>query len=184
MEISICKGRPKAIDERMTCAFELLDRLGISYTCATHPAAADMVTCDAVAEALQTDICKNLFLCNRQQTAFYLLLMPGNKKFKTKDISQQINSARLSFADEEAMERLLGLTPGSVTILGLMNDSYKQVRLLIDKDIMQAGSIGVHPCLNTATVKFSTEELTSILIPALKHEPTFVELPWYTDSLS
>lgn len=185
MEIKIHKGRPEDLSHRLEKeikCYELLDSIGVEYIRADHDEAFDMDTCDAVGAALGTDICKNLFLCNRQQTEFHMLLMPGKKKFKTKDISAQINSSRLSFAGEEHMAALLGLTPGSVTILGLMNDDDKKVHLIIDKDLLRDhDSIGVHPCINTSTLKLSMEALLDKVIPALGHEPTFVELPWYTE---
>lgn len=185
MEIKIQKGRPEDVSlrlEKEVMCYDLLDRIGVEYLRADHEEAFDMETCDAVGDALGTDICKNLFLCNRQQTEFHLLLMPGKKKFKTKDISAQINSSRLSFAGPEHMGSLLGLTPGSVTILGLMNDPECKVHLIIDKDLLAGhDSIGMHPCINTSTLKLSMEALIGKVIPALGHEPTFVELPWYAD---
>ena len=113
------------------CAF--LDDLNIQYTCMEHAPAMTMEDCRAVDEALGVNMCKNLFLCNRQQTDFYLLLMPGDKPFKTKDLSAQLGVARLSFATAEQMERMLGVTPGSVSVLGLMNDCEGRVQLLIDR---------------------------------------------------
>ena len=120
---------------------------------------------------------QNLFLCNRQETDFYLLLMPGDKPFKTKDLSAQIHSARLSFAKPEYMEKYLDITPGSVSVLGLMNDSEKKVQLLIDEDVMKEPYFGCHPCINTSSLKFTTEDLMQKIIPALEHEPVIVTLP-------
>ena len=120
---------------------------------------------------------QNLFLCNRQETDFYLLLMPGDKPFKTKDLSAQIHSARLSFAKPEYMEKYLDITPGSVSVLGLMNDSEKKVQLLIDEDVMKEPYFGCHPCINTSSLKFTTEDLMQKIIPALEHEPVTVTLP-------
>ena len=123
-------------------------------------------------------MCKNLFLCNAQKTKFYLLLMPGHKKFKTKALSKQINSARLSFADDAHMEEYLGITPGSVSVLGLMNDPDNHVRLLIDKDLLQDEYLGCHPCINTSSLKIKTADVLEKILPAVHHEPTYVELPW------
>jgi len=122
------------------------------------------------------EMCKNLLLCNRQQTAFYLLLMPGSKPFKTKDLSAQIGSSRLSFASAEAMEQLLDITPGSLTLLGLMNDPENKVQLLIDADVLSAEYFGCHPCINTSSVTMKTADVTEKLIPALGHAPTIVNL--------
>ena len=175
-------GRPANTDDRLdkeVRVYDFLDNLGIEYQRIDHEAAMTMEACEEIDRVLgdDTTICKNLFLCNRQETNFYLLLMPGNKPFKTKDLSAQIHSARLSFAKPEYMEEYLDITPGSVSILGLMNDSEKKVQLLIDKDIMKEPYFGCHPCINTSSLKFTTEDLTKKIIPALDHDPITVNLP-------
>ncbi len=142
-----------------------------------HDTAETMEICRMIESTLGADICKNLFLCNAQATAFYLLLMPGNKAFKTKFLSKQINSSRLSFGSAEYMEKYLDILPGSVSIMGLINDKEKAVKLLIDKDLLDLPAIGVHPCINTTTLKISTSDLTQKLIPALGRELTIVDLP-------
>ena len=121
-------------------------------------------------------ICKNLFLCNRQRTKFYLLMIPGDKKFLTKNLSAQINSARLSFAGEEDMLRYLDITPGSVSVLGLMNDSENSVQLLIDSDVLQSEYVGCHPCINTSSLRMKTKDLIEKILPAIHHEPVVVSL--------
>ena len=174
------KGRPASLDGRLKKeikAYDLLDSLKIEYDRADHEAAMTMEACLEIDGALGAKICKNLFLTNRQQTAFYLLLIPGDKPFKTKDISAQIGSSRLSFGSHELMEELLDITPGSLTVLGLMNDLDRDVTLLIDEDVLKEEFFGCHPCINTSTVKFKTSELVEKLIPALKHIPTMVNLP-------
>ena len=165
-------GRPADLSGRTAreiAAYDFLDGLGISYTRVDHPAAATMEDCLAVEAVLGTAICKNLFLTNRQHTAYYLLLMPGDKPFKTKDLSEQIGSARLSFASPEEMERLLGTTPGSASVLGLMNDRDREVRLLIDRDILAADAIGAHPLVNTASLAIRIADLTEKILPATGH---------------
>ena len=175
-------GRPANTDDRLdkeVRVYDFLDNLGIEYQRIDQEAAMTMEACEEIDRVLgdDTTICKNLFLCNRQETNFYLLLMPGNKPFKTKDLSAQIHSARLSFAKPEYMEEYLDITPGSVSILGLMNDSEKKVQLLIDEDIMKEPYFGCHPCINTSSLKFTTEDLTTKIIPALGHDPITVNLP-------
>ena len=175
-------GRPANTDDRLdkeVRVYDFLDNLGIEYQRIDHEAAMTMEACEEIDRVLgdDTTICKNLFLCNRQETNFYLLLMPGNKPFKTKDLSSQIHSARLSFAKPEYMEEYLDITPGSVSVLGLMNDSEKKVQLLIDEDIMKEPYFGCHPCINTSSLKFTTEDLTTKIIPALGHDPITVNLP-------
>ena len=175
-------GRPQNTDNRLDKeirVYDFLDKLGVKYQRIDHEAAMTMEACEEIDQTLgdNTTICKNLFLCNRQETDFYLLLMPGDKPFKTKDLSAQIQSSRLSFAKPEYMEKYLNITPGSVSILGLMNDSEKKVNLLIDEDILKEPYFGCHPCINTSSLKFSTEDLIGKIIPALEHKPITVTLP-------
>lgn len=172
-------GRPadlSCLPEKEIRCYDFLDLLGISYERVAHEALATIDACEEIDRILQVKICKNLFLCNRQQTAFYLLLLPGSKKFQTKDLSAQLGVARLSFASSDMMTELMDLTPGSVTILGLMNDHENKVRLVIDREVLSEPYFACHPCINTASLKFKTDDLVNKIIPALKHEPTIVEL--------
>ena len=172
-------GRPENFAERLPKeqrVYELLDSLQIDYVRVDHEAAMTMEACIAVDEALGATMCKNLMLCNRQCTDFYLLLMPGDKPFKTSVLSKQIGSSRLSFADGRYMEEFLDITPGSLSVLGLMNDSGNRVRLLIDEEVLSGESIGVHPCINTSSLRIRTADLMEKLIPELGHEPTMVTL--------
>ncbi len=159
-----------------SAAFDLLDSLGIDYDRVSHESADTMEKCDAVAAVLGVAVCKNLFLCNRQKTAFYLLCMPPHKPFHTRDLSAQIGSARLSFAPEEQLWELLHCTPGSATVLGLMNDMEHQVRLLIDREIYEAEYFSCHPCLCTSTLKLKTEDVLEKLLPHTGHTPEIVQL--------
>ena len=167
-----CSGR---LDKEIRC-YDLLDKLGISYQRIDHEAAMTMEACAAIDEKLDATICKNLLLCNRQCTSFYLLLIPGDKVFKTKDLSAQIGSSRLSFASAEYMEQYLDITPGSLSILGLMNDTEDHVQLLIDEDVLKGEFIGCHPCINTSSLRLRTEDVTGKLIPAMGHPPRIVTL--------
>ena len=178
------KGRPATCEGRLKKeikSYDLLDSLGIEYERADHEPAMTMEACKEIDAELGARTCKNLFLTNRQQTAFYLLLIPQDKPFKTKDISAQIGSSRLSFGSHELMAELLDITPGSLTVLGLMNDADCDVTLLIDEDVLCEEFFGCHPCINTSTVKFKTSDLTEKLIPALKHRPITVNLPRVTE---
>ena len=178
--MELIKGRPANEADRLDKeirVYDLLDQLGMEYYRTDHEPATTMEVCNDIDKILGTLICKNLFLCNRQKTQFYLLMMPGDKVFKTKDLSQQINSARLSFADEEYMKEYLDITPGSVSIMGLMNDTEGKVQLLIDEDIMKDPYFGCHPCINTSSLKIRTSDLIAKIIPALKHAPKMVKLP-------
>lgn len=156
--------------------YDLLDKLGIDYLRVDHEALATMEACKAVDDLLEVNMCKNLFLCNSQKTNFYLLLMPGEKKFKTKDLSKQIGSARLSFASPEDMEKYLDITPGSVSVMGLMNDKEGSVQLLIDQDLMKEQYLACHPCINTSSIKLTMEDLLNKFLPSIKHTPNIVNL--------
>ena len=175
-------GRPEdsRIPKEERC-YDLLDRLGVKYFRVDHEHADTIPDCETVEGLLGCQICKNLFLTNRQQTDFYLLIMLGEKPFKTKLLSKQIGSARLSFATAEHMEKYLDITPGSVSVLGLMNDRDHAVRLLVDRDLLQEEFFGCHPCINTSSLRFSTAELFEKILPAMQHNPTFVDLPWDPD---
>lgn len=180
-ESILFKGRPEKFSERLAKeqrCYELLDRLGIEYYRVDHEHADTIEACHEIEKTLGAGICKNLFLTNRQQTDFYLLLMPGDKPFKTKLLSKQIGSARLSFGSAEHMEKYLDITPGSVSVLGLMNDSENAVRLLVDADLLKDEFIGCHPCINTSTLRFKISDMAKKLLPAVGHEMTVVELPW------
>lgn len=173
------KGRPADTAGRLEKeirSYDLLDSLGIEYDRIDHEPAMTMEICEEIDRVLGATICKNLFLCNRQETDFYLLMMPGDKPFKTKDLSSQIGSSRLSFGTPDYMEQLVDITPGSLSILGLMNDKEGRVRLLIDKDVLSGEYIGCHPCINTSSLRMKTSDMVEKLIPALKHAPTLVEL--------
>lgn len=167
---------PERCSERAGRCFALLDRLGISYLRLEHDPAETMELCAAISDALRVRICKNLFLCNRQQTAFYLLAMPENKPFYTKDLSRQIGSSRLSFAPPERMEELLGCSPGSASVLGLAEDRGCRVRLLLDREVAAAERFACHPCDNTGSLSMATRDLLERFLPAVGHGYDVVEL--------
>lgn len=172
-------GRPQSEAGRMEKeirVYDFLDALGVEYDRVDHEAAMTMDACGGIDKVLGTIICKNLLLCNRKETDFYLLLMPGEKSFKTKFLSAQIGSARLSFAKAEYMEEFLDITPGSLSVMGLMNDKDKRVKLLIDEDVLKEEYFGCHPCINTSSLKLRTEDMEKVVIPAMGHEPMLVKL--------
>ena len=172
-------GRPQDFEARIKKekqVYDFLDSLNVEYKRVDHEPAMTMEVCEQIDKVLGAATCKNLFLTNRQQTCFYLLLMPGDKPFKTKEISAQIGSARLSFASYEQMEKYLGTTPGSASVLGLMYDAEGEVRLLVDRDVLKPEFFGCHPCINTSSLKIKTTDVFEKIIPALKHTPEFVEL--------
>lgn len=172
-------GRPQEISGRMEKeikAYDFLDGLDVKYERIDHAPAMTMEICAEIDKVLGATICKNLFLCNRQQTNFYLLMMPDDKPFKTKNLSEQIGSSRLSFATAEHMEKYLNITPGSVSVLGLMNDTNNEVTLLIDEDVLKDDFFGCHPLINTSSLKIKTKDLTEKIIPALGNKFCTVRL--------
>lgn len=193
--LEVFKGRPTDIGhrlEREVRVYDLLDTLGIWYERVDHEPAMTMEVCAQIDEAFgrvrgaeaasiedresHPVICKNLFLCNRQKTRYYLLMMPGDKKFLTKDLSAQINSARLSFAGDDDMLELLDVTPGSVSVMGLMNDRENRVQLLIDSDVLRSDYVGCHPCMNTSSLRLKVSDLMDRILPAIHHDPITVVL--------
>ena len=174
-------GRPDNFSDRLPKeqrVYTLLDSLNIPYTRIDHDPTETIDSCHEVEQLLNIRICKNLFLCNTQKTNFYLLMMPGDKKFRTAVFSKKMGCSRLSFADAGHMEEFLDITPGSVSVLGLMNDHENRVRLVIDQDILNDEYIGCHPCMNTSSLKIKTEDLLKKILPAIRHEYTPVELEW------
>ena len=177
--MELVNGRPTDTQGRLDKeirVYDFLDSLGVIYQRIDHEAAMTMEACEEIDRTLEATICKNLLLCNRQETQFYILLLPGDKVFKTKDLSAQIGSSRLSFAKAEYMEKYLDITPGSLSVLGLMNDKDRMVRLLIDEDVLTGEYIGCHPCINTSSLRLKTKDLVEKIIPAMEHEPTIVKL--------
>lgn len=177
--LTLENGRPKQLTGRLDKeirTYDFLDGLGVEYQRIDHKAAMTMEACEEIDQVLEAAICKNLFLCNRQETVFYLLMMPGSKKFLTKILSKELGVARLSFAKEEYMEEFLDITPGSMSVLGLMNDRDNRVQLVIDEELLKGEYIGCHPCINTSSLRLRTEDLMNKIIPAMKHEPMIVKM--------
>lgn len=118
-------------------------------------------------------------LCNRQKTQFYLLAMPSDKPFHTKDLSHQLGCARLSFAAPEAMEELLHVHPGSASILSLLFDTEGKVQLVMDRETYEQDHLSCHPCKSTGTLKLRTRDVLEVFLPRTGHAPTVVDLPKY-----
>lgn len=179
MGLKLYKGRPENQDGRLEKeirVYNLLDELGLEYYRIDHAPAMTMEVCKAIDETLGALICKNLFLCNRQKTRFYLLMMPEDKPFKTKELSAQIQSARLSFAEPVFMEQYLDITPGSVSVMGLMNDIENQVQLLVDEDVLEREYLGCHPCINTSSLKLKTKDVFDVFLKRVHHDMIVVHL--------
>ena len=181
MELKLYEGRPEDCTGRLEKeirTYDFLDKLGMQYWRTDHAwmKADTMEDCRVIDACLGATVCKNLFLCNRQQTKFYLLWRPGDKPFKTKERSGQLGIARLSFASPEDMEKYLDCTPGSSSIMGLMNDPENHVQLLMDEDVVKGEFLGCHPCINTSSLRLRTAEVLGTFLPAVHHEPVYVHL--------
>ncbi len=179
--MELLHGAPDSMEgrqDREVRAYKLLNELGVDFVRTDHPdePATSMEVCEKVDAILGVKICKNLFLCNRQKTNFYLLVMPGDKPFKTKELSGQLGISRLSFGEPHFMEEFLDLTPGSVSVLGLMNDRDHRVRLLIDEDVLEEEQFGCHPCMNTSSIRFAMKDLIDKILPAIGVDYTTVKL--------
>ena len=178
--MELVNGRPATnegrLEKEIRC-YDLLDKLGVEYQRIDHEAAMTMEACVEIDKVLDATICKNLLLCNRQATAFYLLMIPGDKQFKTSVLSKEIGSSRLSFAKPEFMEEYLDITPGSVSVLGLMNDHGHHVQLLMDEDVLKGEYFGCHPCINTSSLRIRTSDLMEKILPAMDHPARIVVLP-------
>ena len=175
----LVEGRPVDCTGRLAKevrVYDLLDSLGVRYQRIDHEPAMTMEACAEIDRVLDATICKNLLLCNRQCTSFYLLMLPGEKSFKTSVFSKQIGSSRLSFADPQYMEEFLDITPGSLSVMGLMNDKDHHVELMMDEDILKGEYIGFHPCINTSSLQLKTADLMEKVIPAMGHEPRIVAI--------
>ena len=175
--MELVTGRPqdKRIDKEER-VYDLLDQLNIDYQRLDHQKANTMEVCLEIEKNLKSTICKNLFLVNSNKSQYYLLMLKGHKKFKTKVISKQINSSRLSFGSDEKMLEYLDIIPGSVSVLGLMNDHEHHVQLLMDKDLLEDDYLGCHPCINTSSLKIKMKDVFEKILPVLHHEPIFVEV--------
>ena len=176
------QGRPADVTGRLekeVRVYDLLDQLEIPYRRIDHEAANTMEACREVDEVLGVTICRNIFLCNRQQTDFYLL--EDGKVFKTKYLSAQLGTSRLSFAPPEFMEEFLDIKPGAVSVLGLMNDKDRRVKLVMDKSIYESDETGCHPCVSTASLRIKTRDILEKFLPAVNHDVTVVDLPVVED---
>lgn len=178
-ELTLVKGRPITREYRLpeeTLCYDLLDELNIEYYRVDHEPAENMELCRRIDEVMGAEMCKNLFLCNRQMTQHYLLMMPGDKPFKTKLLSKQLGVARLSFGVPEKMYEYLRIKPGAVSVMGLMNDTENNVRLIVDKDLLKSEYIGCHPCVCTSSLKLKTDDVFNVIAPHITHDVTYIEL--------
>ena len=174
----VYRGVPKDIDSRQEkekMCYDFLGKLDIDYEVVDHEEASDMDRCREIESVLGVKICKNIMLCNRQESRFFIFMMPGDKKYVTKEFSKKIGMSRLSFAKEKHLKEFLNVSSGSVSVLALLNDTDNKVELVIDRDVIQQDHIRCHPCVNTSTLKIKTEDFLNKIIPALKKEVMIID---------
>ena len=179
--MELLKGRPTDITNRSEveiATYDKLEELNIDFLRVDHSPAETMEACEEIDKVLGVKMCKNLFLCNRQKTDFYLLMLPGDKPFITKEFSKQLGISRVSFAAAEYMQEFLKISPGAVSVMGLMNDTQNRVKLVVDKAVFDESSVGCHPCVNTSSLNIKTDDLNRFL-ENTNHKPIFVDLPYY-----
>lgn len=177
--LELKNGRPEDFESRAEVeksVYDFLDSLSVEYQRLDHQPAFTMEICAEIDKSLGALICKNLFLTNRQKTDFYLLMMPADKVFKTKELSKALGVARLSFGEPYKMQELLGVTPGSASVMGLINDNEQKVRLVIDEDVLKNEFVGCHPCINTSSLRLKTDDLINKILPELNRTYTAVTL--------
>ena len=177
--LELCHGAPaEKRAENEQAVYDFLDKCAIPFSRVDHPPVHTMEDCLAADAILNVEMCKNLFLCNSQKTSFYLLLLPGNKPFKTKVFSKIMGVSRLSFAPADKMEEYLHISPGAVSPMGLVFESAREVTLVMDEDVKKMKLLGCHPCVNTSSIAFTMADFLEKFLPAAGHEITFVDLPW------
>lgn len=173
MALVVEQGRP--MDETGRLAkeiriYDLLDQLGIAFDRIDHRAVATMEDCDDIDAALAPAvICKNLFLCNKKKTQFYLFLIEGAKRYNASELSKQLGCSRLSFAPAEYMEQFMDITPGSASVMGLMNDTGNKIQLIVDEDVLHAEFFSCHPCINTSSIRLKSTDVFETFVEAVHH---------------
>ena len=174
-----CTGRPQDCNGRDAAeirVYDLLDRLQVPFVRIDHEAIFTMEGIREIETLLDAPVCKNLFLCNRQQTRFYLVMLPGNKNLQTRVLADQLGIPRPTFADEAHMKAFLDLYPGSVSVLGLMNDTENRVQLIVDRAVLQSPRLACHPCRNTSSISLPMTDFLQKILPAIHHDAILVDL--------
>lgn len=175
----VFSGRPENCDGRLAkeiAVYDFLDSLKIPYRRVDHDPADTIADCVEIEKVIGVGICKNLFVRNRTGTEYYMIMMSGHKQFRTAEVSKKLGTSRLSFASRQEMEQMLDVTPGSVSVMALKNDTAGRVKLCIDRDIINGEYIRCHPCINTSTLKIRTEDLLRCFLQKVKHTPRIIDI--------
>lgn len=143
--------------------YDKLNELNINYTADEHEAIFTIEELDKKGMYQRGEICKNLFLRDGSGKRHFLVVTPGHKEVDLKKVRAQIGSSRLSFGSAERLMNCLGLTQGSVSPFGVLNDKERRVELVFDKDLVNMDTLGFHPNINTATVWLSFEDMLKVI---------------------
>lgn len=154
--------------------YRTLDALGIDYQLRRHSPGYIDGDDVPVGREIGATHCKNLFLSNRAQNRFHLLVLVKGKRFVTAELSKQLGVSRLYFGPEDRLPRLLGAQSGYVGALGLVCDADRQIALALDKGLLDFPRVCFHPCTPSATVTLDTRALLEVYLPALGYTPQFV----------
>lgn len=165
-------------DERCaleTKVYETLSKLSIPFELVDNDSVESMEECIEISEKLGAEIRKTIFLCNRKKTSFYMVILPANKSFNTKEHCKKMDVSRLSFASGDLMMQHLDVAPGTATIMSLINDPDEKVELFIDKEIANSEFFACNPGANTTHLKIKTKDLLNKLLPKIDHPATIIE---------
>ena len=162
--------------EHETTVYKELDRLGIKYERVDNDTVETMEECVEISEKLGAEIRKTIVVCNRQKTDFYLVILPAGKRFDSKLFAAMMHTARVSFASPEDMQRVIGLTPGEASVMGILNDPEGKVKVVIDKAVADAEWFACNPGANTSHLRFKTKQLINNFLPAEGHKAEIIML--------
>jgi len=172
----IVNEKPKEFEnETQRMIYEALEELKIPFDRVENDFMISMEDCEAVNKKMNTRMAKNLFLCNRQKTEFYLFITKDNKHFNTKIFSKAMGISRVSFAPEETLTEYLGTKIGATTIFSLVYDKDCKVHLVIDKDVLEEKFHACNDGTNNAHIKITTKDLMEKYLKYTKHEPVIIE---------
>jgi len=151
------------MDEKSKIVYETLDGLGIRYEVHLHPPLPTIEEAVKYWSQIEATHCKNIFFRNHKGNRHYLVVIDHRQDLAIHDLEKRLKQGKLSFASPERMQKYLGLTPGSVSPFGLINDSGNHVHLFIDENLRSAVKISFHPNINTATLVLAFNDFIRFL---------------------
>ena len=143
--------------------YQLLEKLNIPFEYLEHPAAPTIGIAKQYWAGHDAKHCKNLFFRNHKGNQHYLVCLDCDRVMDIHDIEKKLHQGKLSFASEQRLMKYLGVTPGSVTPFGLINDAEHHVIVFLDSNLLQAEKVSFHPCINTASLIIRREDLVRFI---------------------